>query len=165
MTQEKLKSILHYDMATGVFTWKISPARNVFIGSEAGSLNDAGYICIRYKGQGYLAHNLAWLYVYGEWILFLDHKDTVRKHNAIFNLRKANQSYNGANRKIGSNNKTGFKGVHVNRHGTYEAGIKCNGKRIYLGTFPTAESAHEAYCKKAIELFGSFHRESIANAP
>ena len=41
-------------------------------------------------------------------------------------------------------NSTGVTGVTI-RRGRYEAGITINGRRMYLGTFNTAEEAHGAY--------------------
>jgi hypothetical protein len=32
ITQEELKKLLDYNSETGVFTWKVSPARQVFSG-------------------------------------------------------------------------------------------------------------------------------------
>lgn len=57
--------------------------------------------------------------------------------------------------KIQRNNKTGIKGVSIHRtkNGVkYKANITINGKRIYLGLFPTIEAAAEAR-KKAEEKF------------
>ena len=41
-------------------------------------------------------------------------------------------------------NSTGLTGVTI-RRGKYEAGITVNGRRMYLGTFNTAEESHGAY--------------------
>lgn len=42
-----------------------------------------------------MAHRLAWLYVHGEWPQReIDHKDNVRHHNWIGNLRDVSHSVN-----------------------------------------------------------------------
>ena len=41
-------------------------------------------------------------------------------------------------------NSTGLTGVTI-RRGRYEAGITINCRSVYLGTFNTAEEAHDAY--------------------
>jgi hypothetical protein len=38
----------------------------------------------------------------------------------------------------------------------YKAEIRVLGKRMFLGSYPTAEEAHEAYKKAAIEHHGEF---------
>lgn len=68
-----------------------------------------------------------------------------------------NRSQYAINRKIASNNKTGYKGVSIDKSsGRFRAAIKVNQKQIHIGTFDTAEEAHEAYKKKAKELFGKY---------
>jgi hypothetical protein len=49
--------------------------------------------------------------------------------------------------------KSGYRGVMPNRN-SFVAIIGWNGKRIYLGTFPTSTEAAKAYNRKAIELYG-----------
>jgi hypothetical protein len=67
LTLERLKEVLAYDAATGIFTWKIRPAKNsrVHIGDEAGSQKPSGYRYINIDGRTYLAGQLAWLYMTG----------------------------------------------------------------------------------------------------
>jgi hypothetical protein len=67
LTQEYLKSILHYNPDTGIFIWK--ERKNLigkqkvfntrFSGKNAGSLNTIKYIAIRINDIDYLAHRLA----------------------------------------------------------------------------------------------------------
>lgn len=46
LTQELLKQLLHYDPATGLFTW-LKPIKRVKPGSIAGSLRKDGYVVIK----------------------------------------------------------------------------------------------------------------------
>ncbi len=64
LTQEELHADLNYDPETGVFTRRFSRGR---AGEEAGTVNGSGYREIRVRTQRYLAHRLAWFYVYGTW--------------------------------------------------------------------------------------------------
>ena len=57
-----------------------------------------------------------------------------------------------------SKNKTGFKGVFVNKQGKFVAQICLNYKRMHLGTFDTAENAYSKYCEKAKEFHKDFAR-------
>jgi hypothetical protein len=64
----QLCEILDYDAETGVFRWKISPARNVKVGAVAGSKNDSrGYSYIKVLGFEVTTSRLAWFYVTEEW--------------------------------------------------------------------------------------------------
>ncbi|MFA6060809.1 MAG: hypothetical protein WC756_21610 [Taibaiella sp.] len=74
LTQEYLKSILHYDPDTGIFTWKERELYSIgkmyksqslntrFAGKKAGYVNKLGYVYIRIDGKDYLAHRLTFLY-------------------------------------------------------------------------------------------------------
>jgi hypothetical protein len=133
-------------------------AQSVQVGDVAGSLNRQGYIRIAIDYKYYLAHRLAWLYVYGEWPSGrLDHRDLDRANNRIANLRPATDMQNCANAKRRVDNSTGFKGVST-RQGRYIAQINRDGRRICLGRFDTPEAAHEAYKAAALKHFGEFAR-------
>ncbi len=88
--------------------------------------------------------------------LFADHKDrNCTLDNRRSNLRIATKSQNAANRKLHSNNTTGFKGV-VRAGSRFIAQIMANGKQHFLGSFSDKADAARAYDKKAFELFGEF---------
>lgn len=153
-----LKRTLHYEPETGIFKWLVSPATNIKVGTQAGTLVGDGYVVIRVFGKAYKAHRLAWLYMTGEWPEHtVDHRDLCRSNNRWENLRSATYSQNRANTP--SENQTGFRGVQKNKSG-YWAKIKIKGKTILLGKHDTAEDAHRAYMKAANEYFGDFARNS-----
>lgn len=88
---------------------------------------------------------------------YVDHIDGNPLNNQRNNLRVCTPTQNQYNRKIGSNNKSGFKGVTVSEsENRWRSQIKVNGKIIYLGTFLTPEAAHEAYCAAALKYHGEF---------
>lgn len=87
----------------------------------------------------------------------VDHIDHNTLNNVRSNLRLANYSQNASNSKKSRANTSGFKGVIYNKNRSkWMARIKFNQKLIYIGLYSTPELAHEAYCKKAKELFGEF---------
>ena len=114
ITQKELKELLHYDPGTGVFVWKnIITANQKKNGDVAGGYDDKGYIKIRINYKHYLAHRLAWLYVYGEWpSKHLDHINRNPSDNRISNLREATHLENNKNASKRKDNTSGYKGVN-----------------------------------------------------
>jgi hypothetical protein len=89
----------------------------------------------------------------------VDHINGNGLDNRKENLRICSHSENQWNRTKYKNNKSGYKGVFFHsKTGHWEAGIRINGKREYLGVFNTPQEASLAYSRKAIELHGEFAR-------
>jgi hypothetical protein len=88
----------------------------------------------------------------------VDHRDGDGLNNRRANLRLCTRSQNGMNRRMRSDNRTGFKGVRfkADRRLKWIAYIKIHGKERRLGSFTSPELAAEAYDKAAEELFGTF---------
>ncbi len=152
LTAEYLRSILHYDPATGIFTWKISNSNRVKVGDVAGSLNGPGYLQIKVQSRPYKAHRLAWLHVNGVWPkLNIDHINRNPSDNRLVNLRDVTQKQNQQNRSTNSDNTSGHPGVYWSkRYSKWVAQIKHNQKQINLGYFTAIEEALAA--RKAGEL-------------
>lgn len=147
----RLKELLSYDKATGLFTWRVDRIK-VKAGDIAGCL-DHGYVRIRIDGVCYKAHRLAWYYQTSEWPEDVDHRNWIRNDNRFENLRSATASKNLANTRRKSNNTSGYKGVswHKQRQ-TWRA--TCATKHI--GLFDDPIEAAKAYDAAARELFGEF---------
>jgi len=152
LTHEKLKELLHYDSTTGLFTWRVPTTGRTKIGDVAGT-HVNGYVRISISGILYVAHRLAWLYITGRWPADqIDHRNTIRDDNRFENLREANNIFNAQNvRKSHSNSRTGFLGV-VPHGKRFEARIRVNGKKTYIGIFKTPEQANSAYIAAKREL-------------
>lgn len=151
LTQARLREVLNYNPETGIFTWHARPWK------EAGCRRHDGYRLIRVDDFLYLSHRLAWLYVYGELPPQLDHKDMVRDHNWIGNLRPATDSQNLGNRKRRPDNRSGLKGVtFMKETGRWRARLSFGGRVQYHKHFDTSEEAYAAYCEVAKEYFGDF---------
>ena len=160
LTADRLRELVSYDPATGIFTWLKSSGR-ARSGSPAGSHSN-GYLNFMVDGKRHGAHRLAFLYVTGEWPSGdVDHRNLIKSDNRWDNLRVASKSQNNANTTARSHNTTGFKGVFLNKKtGSYFAQIVVDGKQHHLGTFATAEQASAAYQVGAAHHFGSFARAS-----
>jgi hypothetical protein len=156
LTQSRLKELLHYDPETGEWRRLRSRQRPDTEGKRPGYISKGGRHCISVDGVEYLAHRLAYLYMTGEWPeIYVDHKNGVGHDNVWENLRPASQSQNIANSRLSKANTSGYKGVVWNpRKKKWTAQICFNGKNMVLGRFHDPREAHEAYLKKAQELFG-----------
>jgi len=94
--------------------------------------------------------------------LEIDHKDTNRLNNRRSNLRIVTRQQNTFNRSIQSNNTSGYTGVYQRKDTKrWQAYIKCDGKRIHIGYFDTAEEAAYVYDQFCLQLFGEYARCNI----
>jgi hypothetical protein len=160
LTVERLKELLRYEPETGIFIRLVTLASNARAGQIAGHRSRRGPVQITVDRVSYLAHRLAWLYMMG---VFpeeeTDHENLDQSDNRWVNLRPANHSLNGANRRRDRDNECGFKGASFDkRYKVYRARIRKDGRDYWIGNFKTAAEANEAYRLKAIELFGEFAR-------
>lgn len=159
---EELEQLLDYDPETGVFRWKVFRGGSAKAGEIAGHPSAKGYLQIGLKGKLYYAHRLAWFFITktDPCDAQVDHRNGNKLDNSAINLRLATNGENQKNSGLQKNNTSGFKGVWQDKRWNtgWRAMIRNDGKRIYLGTFPTAELAHRAYCKAAAELHGDFAR-------
>lgn len=156
LTQDLLKSLLHYDPETGVFTWLINRPNGVKVGHKSGNRTVKGYLHISIYGRQYKAHRLAWLYIHGVWPeTALDHINRDGCDNRLCNLRLATHSQNMQNRR------SKYGGVTF-RHGYWRARISIDNRQIFLGQFKDKADAIAA--RKAAELKYHTHRPIHADS-
>jgi len=164
LTQEYLKSILHYNSESGTFTW-IKSNRYGWVGKIAGcsrTVRGENYRVIRINHVLYPAHRLAWFYTSGVWPdKEIDHIDRNGSNNSIINLREATRLENNCNKALNTRNTSGVKGVRW--HGVarkWEARVNFNKVEYYLGLFETIEQADSVVRAKRLELHGEFVRHA-----
>ena len=157
LTAERLREVLNYDPATGIFTWRVLKGPRAPMGAIAGSFNAEGYAQIRIDRVRYFAHRLAFLYVEGVMPpAQVDHVNRVPSDNRYVNIRKATQAENNQNISLSTKNTSGLMGASWNRtQKKWESRIRAKGKKLNLGLFDTAEEAHAAYtqAKAALHTF------------
>ena len=146
-----MNKVFDYDPLTGKITWKVTANSRAKAGSEAGTKLDTGYRQIRYQGKTWKSHVLGWYLHHGVWPTELDHINHVRDDNRLVNLREITRKQN--NHNCTKPNKTGFKGVQRTKNGKFQAMIRINGKKTYLGVFNTPELAHARYLQEAKRYF------------
>lgn len=155
---EVLEALI-YDPQTGIFKWKTA-GRKRTIGVEVGSWDMYGYKTVRLAKKSYKLHRLAWFYINGEWPKYdIDHINGIRSDNRIENLRDVPRKMNLENQVKLRNrpNKTRLMGAYVdNKNGRFYSRISQNDKSIYLGSYKTAEEAHEAYLDAKRKIHSGF---------
>lgn len=81
VSADRLRSLLHYDPETGLFTRNVS-RQGFHADTEAGTFHkQSGYILVGVDRKHYRAHRLAWLYMMGEWPSEVDHINGDRADN------------------------------------------------------------------------------------
>lgn len=87
----------------------------------------------------------------------VDHIDRDGLKNSRANLRLANRSTNTANTRPRRTNKSGYKGVSWDkRRMKWCAEVMQDYRRVYIGYFDDAKTAHDAYVEAAKRHFGEF---------
>ena len=85
----------------------------------------------------------------------IDHKNHDGLDNQRHNLRPATAAQNRTNARLRPN-KVGFRGVSAKKGSTFTASITAGGVVHYLGSFPRADLAGQAYDAAAMKLHGEF---------
>lgn len=171
---EDLRQLLIYEPETGKLFWKPrdvswfagnrnTPEQNCktwntrHAGKEACATPQRGYKIGNVLNCLILAHRAAWAIHYGKWPdETIDHINGNRSDNRIVNLRDVSHHENMKNVRTPVTNTSGHIGVTLFKpNGKWVAGIKVNGKRLYLGYFDTIEEA--VAVRKAAEAKYGFH--------
>ena len=156
LAQARLKELFSYDEETGFFVRykRLGPKKNI-----AGHVATKGHRQIMVDGKLYMAHRLAWLYVYGEYPQSLiDHINRNPDDNRICNLRLATNSQNQQNTGIRKNNKSGAKGVsYCQDSNNWRVRITKQDKTFDFGRFKNFDLAVEAR-KKAEDSMFTHHK-------
>lgn len=155
LTAARLRRLLYYDPATGVFTWRNPTSARVKAGRVAGSLHKSGYLQIGIDKKLYFAQRLAWLYVKGRWPTHeVDHRNRLRADNRFSNLRHASRKQNSENITRRSDNTSGYTGVYwLERISKWYAQIRHHGVQIHLGYFSRVKDAVRARHQAELHLF------------
>lgn len=170
ITQEILKQKLHYNPDTGYLYWNKTAGKNggINAGDVAGYEHKGPkgkiYIKIRINRISYLAHRLAWLYMYGFFPEEIDHIDGNGTNNRLNNLRNVSRMDNCRNIRKAKNNTSGITGVGIDkRYNKWCAKIQIHGRNKSLGYF---DNIFDAACARILaqQQYG-FHKNHGSDRP
>lgn len=159
LTYAYLLECLNYDSEAGDLIWRCRPKDHFkdnrafktwnakFSNKIAGTINKvSGYVFVSIRDKPYLAHRLCWFHHKG-YIPEgdIDHKNRVRHHNWILNLREVSRQCNVRNSGISKNNTSGVTGVGLHKKsGKWQGQITVNKKNINLDYFKLFDDAVRA---------------------
>jgi hypothetical protein len=141
LNQDYFNTIFQYK--DGNLYWKQRPALCLKVGSLAGTLKKHDpYKRVQVAKKNLLQHRVIFFMHHGYLPDLIDHIDGNRLNNRIENLREATYSQNAINKKLGSNNKSGYKNVCWNKKSRkWTVTLKVDGKIINIGGFDDVELA------------------------
>jgi len=142
---QQLRQIFDYNPDTGELFRKLKKG----LVKQKQSLSSNGYARVGVFSRRIHAHRIIWAWVNNELPsnLDIDHINGNRSDNRIKNLRAVDRSTNLQNIKgpRKDNKSTGILGAYKYGKNKFASRIRVRGKDVYLGTFVSAEAAHQAY--------------------
>jgi hypothetical protein len=163
LTQELLLELFEYDYITGYVVNRVTRNGTSQKGNRAGSKEPNGYRRIGLMYNHYGEHQIIWMMVYGWWPDEIDHINGIRDDNRLYNLREVTRSQNRTNSNCGYG-KSGLYGAHwIERIEKWHSRIVVEGRQIYLGSFNTAQEAHEKAVIASKEYHGEYTSYAYSN--
>jgi hypothetical protein len=132
---------------------------------DLGLVNAAAPWSAMWNGSRWYVKNGEWIYLHRYVLnaprgLVVDHRDSDGLNNRRWNLRVATHAQNSANcikPRLAGGTSSRFKGIDF-CHGRWVARIRAGGRRHFLGSFESEETAARAYDNAALEHHGEFAR-------
>lgn len=169
LTHEYLKECIDYNPKTGDFKWKIGHGGCSY-GEEAFCISNVGnnYIILRTRISGKLHSTLRLIVFWMTGYMPSEKRVVMPIDNNVLNLKWSNIKVGGRAKvriKARTYGNCATKGVSFSKKAKkYQAFITVNGKKKYLGFFPTEAKAHAAYMKAARKYYGELANDGYQHA-
>jgi hypothetical protein len=153
LTAARAHELLVHDEDAGVLRWKVKRGNHINAGDVAGPPGSmrGGYLRVYVEGKTYSVHRVVWLMHFGVHATGeIDHIDGNKANNRMCNLRDVPRTQNQENlKRAHKDNGTGLLGVSFHKKNRkFTAHITIAGKAKYLGSYLTANAAHQAYLEE-----------------
>jgi hypothetical protein len=130
--------------------------------TEVGSSAGSRYAATTFNGKRLLVHRIIYAIMHNELPDMLDHINGNSLDNRIENLRKANPSQNGQNKKTMLSNKSGVKNVHwLNKYSKWRVCLRVNKSIKHIGLFDDLELADLVAKEARNKYFGAFANHGV----
>jgi len=166
LTQEQLKTRLHYDPLTGIFTRLAVWSNRQIVGEQVGAVRPNGSLHTMLNGKLYAMDKLAVLYMTGQLITDrVQHLNHDIANNVWSNLRVGTVGEVNQDRKVyEGRNKYGHTGVKMHTGGKYFSTIRHEGVAYHSRLVDTPEEAGEAYKAAKLDIHKFFRENEIIRA-
>lgn len=157
LSLDRINELFSYDTTNGKLIRKKTLCSNAIKGDVVGTDNGDGYLLVSIDYTRYKIHRIVFYIHHGYMPEKIDHINGDKADNRIENLRECTNSENLCNTGMYCTNTSGYKGVTFHK-GTkkWAAQIQHESRRKHIGLFDDPKSAHDAYCREARKLHGSF---------
>lgn len=147
MKTTRLYELFVPDFVNGRLLWRVGNGSRANVGCAAGGIHKStGYVRVAVDGKEAWVHRVIWQMSNGAIPagLFIDHINGIRHDNRLENLRLADRTINGINRRApASHSSSGAIGVKF-RKGAYEVRMRVAGAERYIGRYKTIQEAADA---------------------
>ena len=145
ISKEEILKVLDYNREQGVLTWK-STAYGKTKNKNITNI-ELGYLSVGINYKKYKVHRLIYFLETNTWPEMIDHINGNKLDNRIVNLRASDKRRNQQNQYKHREGKL-VGATYRKSTGKWRALIKLNKKNYEIGTYDTAEEAHDAYCRE-----------------
>lgn len=136
--------------------------------TPVGGFRCGHYLHIKIASEMVAVHSIVVMLSTGALIpdgMICDHIDGNKLNNHASNLRVATVQENAQNREISRSSTTRRINITKNRHGRYTVAYRVSDQSVYVGSFPTMETAiaarNESFALHAPEKLASIQRRGL----
>lgn len=146
-----------FEYRNGELFWKVDKLPHGVKGKRAGHIAVHGYWVVNINGIRHYTHRVIWALCMGDFDGCIDHINGDKQDNRLENLRNVSHRQNMLNKKVQSNNTSGYRGIYWSKgKGKWVVQISQNAKPKNVGTYSTIEDAVRARNAAFQKAYGEY---------